>query len=562
MLGALRSKKNNPVIVLLLGFVVVLMAGFGVTISGTDASSWAARVEGETIPYTDYARAYSQAFRARQQRDPNYDLERAQAEDLRNQVMDQLVGAKLMAGEARRRGLRVSDDALRAAIYKIPAFERDGRFDPETYERTIRSMGSHPVAFESDFREDLLANPLRALIQGIGPSELELKNRWLEQETKTSVRYVKVPFKRFQAEVENVSEADVEAWKASVEDPESKVSDFYNKKKAGRYDVPKQVCARHILAKSPKNASEADKAQKRKKLEEAAKKIASGSPSFEEAAASYSDDANKDRGGDLGCFGPGQMVPGFEKAAFDMKAGETSDIVETMFGFHLIQVYEVKAPVRRKLDDVRGEIERELATTFKAKQEAQAFSKRLLGVAREQQDLKAALAAVDPQNSASESSGDSGEEEENPAPENETSNPAAGSEAAEQDAGQETASKPPPLSVDETEPFPRGQRFIPKLGVAEAFVREAFRLEKDAPLSEEPLELTDAYAVLEFKSRETPKDEDFGEARKMLAYQLTLQKQGGLYERFLEDLRSRSKVEINPAAVTYDEDVRQRIFQR
>lgn len=525
MLGALRSKKNNPVIVLLLGFVVVLMAGFGVTISGAGSGNWAARVEGETIAYPDYARAYSQAFKARQRRDRGYDRKRAEAEDLRGQVMDQLVGTKLLAMEARQRGLRVDDEALRDAIFAIEGFNQDGRFDPDTYERALRANGTNPIAFEAELREDLLANQLRAVVQGVGPSDAELKRQWRLDETKVNVHFVKIPASAFEVQVGTVTQDDVDAWRDETDDPEAAVLDFYKANKASRYDVPKQVCARHILGRADKGTPPDVRAKAREKVVEAAKKVGDGEMSFADAARAYSDDSSKTKGGDLGCFGPGQMVPRFEEAAYAMTAGETSDLIETRFGFHVIQVYEVKAPIRRKLEEVKGEIERELAESEKAKRLARDHAEAVLAAAKAEGGLEAGIEKVG-------------------------------------EGRPEDAPPLPRLTVEESGDFARTTRFIPKLGPAGEVGRAAWALTEAAPLADAPVASEDGWVLLELASRTTPDEDAFAEAKKPLAYRLTIEKQGEVFERLVEDLEAKHAVEINPLAVTYDDELRSRGLRR
>ncbi|MEL6187025.1 MAG: SurA N-terminal domain-containing protein, partial [Myxococcota bacterium] len=431
MLGALRSKKNNPVIIILLGFVVVLMAGFGVSFSTGDASQWAARVNGESIPYGDYSRAYSSSFRAQQRRNPSYDRTRAEAENLRQQVLDQMIGTKLLAMEAQRRGLRVDDETLRKQIFEIPAFQIDGRFDPETYERAIRSERSNPVAFEAELRETLLANQLRSIVQGAGPSEAEIRSAWEEQNTKLAIDFVKIPVDSFAEDVGEVSPADVEAWETSAEDADAAILARYQRFKASRYDVPKQVCARHILIRTPKETPPDIRDQNRKRLAGAAKQVVDGKKTFEEAAKEYSDDSTKSKGGDLGCFGPGQMVPKFEEAAFGLEPGKMSDVVETMFGYHVIQVYDVKEPIRRTLDDARDELRRELAETTKAKRVAEDFAATLLASAKTEGSLQTAV----------------------------------------DKAGEGASEGAPKLLVEESGDFTRTQRFVAKLGTSEEVLK-------------------------------------------------------------------------------------------
>jgi len=95
------------------------------------------------------------------------------------------------------------------------------------------------------------------------------------------------------------------------------------------------------IAKHP----ELDSKQSRAKAEEVLKRVRAGED-FAKLAQEFSSDGSKDKGGDLGWFGPGQMVPEFEKATAALKPGQVSDIVESKFGFHIIKLYEKKTETK------------------------------------------------------------------------------------------------------------------------------------------------------------------------------------------------------------------------
>ncbi len=134
----------------------------------------------------------------------------------------------------------------------------------------------------------------------------------------------------------------------------------YYKANREQFKKPEEVRARHILIKVKKDASPEEKKAARKKAEEILEKIKKGED-FASLAEKYSDDpGSAKKGGDLGYFPRGRMVKPFEDAAFSLKAGEVSDIVETKFGYHIIKVEEKKPAGYQPFEAVKDRIRKEL----------------------------------------------------------------------------------------------------------------------------------------------------------------------------------------------------------
>lgn len=135
---------------------------------------------------------------------------------------------------------------------------------------------------------------------------------------------------------------------------DEEIKKFYDDNKSGLAEEP-QVKASHILIGVDASATPEAKAKAKEKAEAVLKEI-KGGKDFAAAAKADSTCPSKDQGGDLGFFGKGQMVPAFEQAAFSLKPGEISDVVETQFGYHIIKVTEKKDAEPPKFDELKEKI--------------------------------------------------------------------------------------------------------------------------------------------------------------------------------------------------------------
>lgn len=230
-------------------------------------------------------------------------------------VLDQLVAFHLLAQESRARKLDVPDTDVDSQIGQIRA------------------------GFPN---EDAFA-------KGLAQQGMTLDQ--LKAQTRTRMAVAKV----IESEV---------ASKVSVQDAE--VDAFY-KQNTDRFKQDESVHASHILIGLPQNATAVQKAAARASAQAALKKIRGGAD-FAEVAKAASNDSSAQNGGDLGFVPRGQTVPAFEEAAFALKPGAVSGVVETQFGFHIIKVHEKRAARTAPFTEVSGQIKEFLTQGQREKQ--------------------------------------------------------------------------------------------------------------------------------------------------------------------------------------------------
>lgn len=163
-------------------------------------------------------------------------------------------------------------------------------------------------------------------------------------------------------------------------DPQIKVADpdmkaFFGQNKT-RFHQDDSVHASHILIRADQNADATVKAKARATADDVLKKLKGGAK-FPDLAKQFSQDpGSAPNGGDLGFFPRGQMVPAFEQVAFGLKVGQTSGVVETPYGYHIIRVSEAKPGRDMGYDEVKEQV-REYLVQQQRDQKSQAFVDRL-----------------------------------------------------------------------------------------------------------------------------------------------------------------------------------------
>lgn len=419
MLHFVRRHARSWVVWVFVAIIIGVFTFWGVSavVEGPSLQSVVAMVGDHPVEQVDVQRAEMNLVEAyRNLYRENFTPELKASLNLRQQALNGLIERLVLIDRAKELGLEISDQQLLDVIVDNPSFQRDGRFDKQLYLRILRYARQTPAEYESGRREDLLVQQLQAVItDGVSVSDAEVREDIIGHGERTKVAFVKFKAsdETMKVEIDEAAlKAHYETNKARYAEPErieieyvaypndrfeegitvddAAITEYYEANKEKSYKQPFEVRARHILRRVEEGADDATKKAARDLLEGLRKRILAGED-FAALAKEHSEDTgSKDSGGDLGFFGKGRMVEPFEKAAFALKPGETSEVVETPFGFHVIQVQEVHEERVKPLEEVRSDIEEKLRTeksraaageAAKADHEAVAKGGDLAGVA-------------------------------------------------------------------------------------------------------------------------------------------------------------------------------------
>jgi peptidyl-prolyl cis-trans isomerase D len=344
-----------------------------------------------------------------------------------SQAAEQLINEKALVAEAHRMGLRVSDDELRDELQHGQLGSMlfpDGKFvGQEQYEDFVQRNDLTVPQFEALEKDFILVRKLRALVASSAfVGDADVRDEFISRNTKVKFEYavitqadilkglhptdeeLKAFYDRNKATYNNsipekrqikyvVIDTGKTAAATTVTDQD--LQSYYDQHR-DEFRVPEQVKVTHILIKTPlptPGAKEDEKAiaDARAKAEYVLKQVKAGGD-FAKLAEKYSDDPGSAKsGGELGWIGRGRTVPEFEKAAFSLGKGQTSDLIKSSYGFHIIRVEDKQEAHLKSLAEVKNEIE-EKVKQQKTAQATEAAANALLSQARTNGIDKAAAA--------------------------------------------------------------------------------------------------------------------------------------------------------------------------
>jgi parvulin-like peptidyl-prolyl isomerase len=286
-------------------------------------------VNGEAIMYSEFEKTADPILEQYKQAAPPAEQTPEKIKEFKQKLLDQMVDDRLLKQEAQARKIKVTKRDVQEGIKQVKKrFASEVEFQAELKKENLTS-----AQFEKRIEEQL------------GVMKL------IEQEIK--------------AKTPQPTDEEVRAYYAKVQDKmngkelgldKKDEEEIGNLAKYLSRSVAEQVHARHILVSVDKNAPMSEKTEALKKIKNIQQELKNGAD-FEELAKKYSDDpGSRTRGGDLGFFSKGDMVPEFEKAAFSLNVGSVSEPILTDFGYHIIKVEEKRAARKLTYDDIKNDL--------------------------------------------------------------------------------------------------------------------------------------------------------------------------------------------------------------
>jgi len=391
MLQALRGKKSSILIKIVLVVITIGFSFWGIeSYLFTHVDSSVAKVNGTEISTEQFRQRFDEnRQRMMQMMNGQLDASFFERPEMKKQVLDQLVNERVLLDANKDLGVIVTDERIKREISAIPAFQKDGKFDPETYKMLLQAQNMSPRSFEERVREDLAT---RELPQQVGSAVLitdaQLDNYLRLKDQRRDFRYVKLDkpapdttpvsddeiqayYKEHTPEFttpERVSldylELDGSKLEVNATPDDAVLKERYEKEKS-RYVSAEQRLASHILVKVGGKAGPYDQKAALAKAEGIAKEAKAGKD-FATLAKQNSDDlGSKNQGGDLGWLDKGQTDEAFETALFAMNKGDISDPVLTADGYSVIDLRDVRPGKTRSFEEVKPDLAKEYATTEK-----------------------------------------------------------------------------------------------------------------------------------------------------------------------------------------------------
>lgn len=327
MMNELRKNAKLILWIVIGAFILTIFAVWGmkgILFEETKNPDILAKFGKETITYTELGQLWQNKLQ--ELYDKGVKITDEKEKELKKELLYNIIEHKLKLKYAQQMGIFTTDDEVAENIMSIPAFtDKNGNFDKNLYQNILYNQRIQPHEFEEQQRQYITLVKLRnRILSTIKFTSEELKMYFLKRQRTLNVKYAYFDYRNYLDEIK----IDIE-----------KMKDYYAMHKKD-YEKPEQVKASHILIMadaSPTSPTGLTDEQAKKLADDIYKRAKVGED-FSSLAKKYSKDTGtKDKGGDLGWFKKGEMVPEFEKAAFALGNGQISEPVKTQFGYHIIK---------------------------------------------------------------------------------------------------------------------------------------------------------------------------------------------------------------------------------
>ena len=355
---------------------------------GEGAKQSVAKVAGQSITQAEWDEAHREQVQRVRRQNPNVDPKLFDSPEARQQTLEVLIRQRVMLVTADRLHLGTTDDRLQRLFATDPQFASIRNPDGSINKDLLAAQGMSSDVFARRLRQDLSVNQVLLGVSGTGFVSTGAADQALD----AYFQQREVVLQRFEASNYaarvHPTDADLEAYykdpahatqfqapeQASIEYVvldldamgqqvainEEDLARYYTEN-AARYSTPEERRASHILIAADKALPAAERAKAKAKAEALLAEITKNPQAFAELAKKNSQDPGSAvKGGDLDFFGRGAMVKPFEDVAYGLKVGETSGVVETDFGYHIIRVIDKRGGDKRSFESVRPEIEAEV----------------------------------------------------------------------------------------------------------------------------------------------------------------------------------------------------------
>jgi len=393
-----HTRLFQGILVLLIfpSFVFFGVQGYS---SFTDASNTkVAEVDGRGITQVEWDAAHQRNIERFRQQMPTVDLKLLDSPAVRSETLDGLVRDRVLLAAAEHMHMGVSDERLQRVFSTDPQFAALRNPDGSVNRDLLTAQGMSSEMFAQSLRQDLA---MRQVLQGIGATAVAPK-AVVDPALDALLQRRQVEYQRFDVAAYrsklNLGDAEIETFykanEALFRAPEQARIDYvvldlqtlqkglsvsdddlqrFYAENLSRYTAAEERRASHILIKADKDMAAAERQKARAKADALLEQVRKSPGEFAELARKNSDDpGSAERGGDLDFFSRGAMVKPFDDAVFAMKPGEISNVVESEFGFHIIQLTGQRGGEKKSFDAVRAEIEAEVKKQLAQKRYAEA----------------------------------------------------------------------------------------------------------------------------------------------------------------------------------------------